>query len=120
MFCRKGVLNTFAKLTGKHLCQSLFFNKVLLKKRLWHRCFLVNFSKFLRTPFFTEHLWRLLLHTVVKLPTTAVTFQDLYLDISEADSGGGGRGARALPSTPLFCNHLTFFAITLKKYKLRY
>ena len=34
------------KFTGKHLCQSLFFNKVaglrpatLLKKRLGHRCF---------------------------------------------------------------------------------
>ena len=24
---------------------------------LWHRCFSVNFVKFLRTPFFTEHLW---------------------------------------------------------------
>ena len=33
----------------------------LLKERLWHRCFLVNFVKFLRTPFFTEHLWWLLL-----------------------------------------------------------
>ena len=28
----------------------------LLKKRLWHRCFPVNFVKFLRTPFFTELL----------------------------------------------------------------
>ena len=28
----------------------------LLKKRLWHRCFPVNFVKFPRTPFFTEHL----------------------------------------------------------------
>ena len=28
----------------------------LLTKRLWHRCFLVNFQKFLRTPFLTEHL----------------------------------------------------------------
>ena len=27
----------------------------LLKKRLWHRWFPVNFGKFLRTPFFTEH-----------------------------------------------------------------
>ena len=27
----------------------------LLKKSLWHRCFAVNFAKFLRTPFFTEH-----------------------------------------------------------------
>ena len=42
---RKGVLRNFAKLTGKHLCQSLFFDKVaetLLKKRLWHRCFLTE------------------------------------------------------------------------------
>ena len=51
------------------LRQSLFFNKVavlgpetLLKKKLWHRCFPVNFAKFLRTPFFTEHLRRLLLY----------------------------------------------------------
>ena len=58
VFCKKVVLRNFAKFTGKHLCQSLFFNKVaglksptLLKKRLWHRCFPVNFAKFLRTPF---------------------------------------------------------------------
>ena len=54
----RGVLRNFTKFTGKHLCQSLFFNKVaglrpaiLLKKKLWHRCFPVNFRKFLRTPF---------------------------------------------------------------------
>ena len=34
---------------------------ILLKKRLWHRCFPVNFEKFLRTPFLTEHLRRLLI-----------------------------------------------------------
>ena len=28
MFCKKGVLKIFAKFTGKHICQSLFFNKV--------------------------------------------------------------------------------------------
>ena len=28
----------------------------LLKTRPWHRCFPVNFAKFLRTPFLTEHL----------------------------------------------------------------
>ena len=33
----------------------------LFKKRLWHRCFPVNFDKFLRTPFFIEHLCWLLL-----------------------------------------------------------
>ena len=55
---RKGALRNFAKFTGKHPCQSLFYNKVaglrpatLSKKRLWHGCFPVNFSKFARTPF---------------------------------------------------------------------
>ena len=33
----------------------------LLKKTLWHRFFPVNFVKFLRTPFYREHLWWLLL-----------------------------------------------------------
>ena len=28
VFCKKDVLSNFAKFTGKHLCQSLFFNKV--------------------------------------------------------------------------------------------
>ena len=53
VFCNKGVLRNFAKFTGKHLCESLVFNKVaglrptLLKKRLWHRCFpeAFNFTK---------------------------------------------------------------------------
>ena len=27
VFCKKDVLRNFAKLTEKHLCQSLFFNK---------------------------------------------------------------------------------------------
>ena len=34
----------------------------LLKKRLWRRCFPVNFVKFLRTLFCIEHLWWLLLY----------------------------------------------------------
>ena len=57
VFCKKGVLSNFTKFTGKHLCHRLFFNKVaglrpvtLLKKRLGHRCFPVNFSQFLGTP----------------------------------------------------------------------
>ena len=38
------------------------FNKVAgLKKRLQHRCFPMNISKFLRTPIFMEHPWWLLL-----------------------------------------------------------
>ena len=57
VICKKGFLKIFAKFTGKHLYQSFF-----LKKRLWHRCFPVNFSKFLRTPVLTEHLRWLFLH----------------------------------------------------------
>ena len=56
------------KFIGKHLRQSFFLNKVaalksvvLLKKRLWHRSFPVNFEKSLRTPFLVEHLRWLLL-----------------------------------------------------------
>ena len=55
---KKDVLKSTAKITENHLLQSFFFNKVagfrpatLLKKRLWHMCFPVNFMKFLRTPF---------------------------------------------------------------------
>ena len=28
VFCKEGVLKNFTKFTGKHLCQSLFFNNV--------------------------------------------------------------------------------------------
>ena len=48
VFCKKGVLRIFTKFTGKHLCQG---PATLLKKRLWHRSFPVNFAKFLRAPF---------------------------------------------------------------------
>ena len=58
----------FRKIHRKTPVPESLFNKVvglkpatLLKKSLWHRCFSVNFAKFLRTPFFTEHLWWLLL-----------------------------------------------------------
>ena len=64
-----GVLwRNFAKFTGKHLCQSLFFNKVaglrpaiLLKKKLWH-IFSCEFCEISKNTLFTEHLrWLLLI-----------------------------------------------------------
>ena len=73
VFCKKNVLQNFAKFTGKHLCQSFFFNKVAglrpatsLKKRLWYRCFFVNFTKFLRTFFLQNTSGRLLLNIFKK------------------------------------------------------
>ena len=63
--CCKKVLQKF---TGKHLCRNHFLNKVidlqgapLLKKRLWHRCFPVNFVKFVRKPILKSICERLLL-----------------------------------------------------------
>ena len=57
-FYKKAVLRNLAKLAGKHLYQSLFFNKVaglrpatLLKKRLWHRFFSCEFCKISRNTF---------------------------------------------------------------------
>ena len=54
---RKGVLRNFAKFTGKHLYQSLFFNTVvglrpLTLKWPWHSCFPLDFVKILRTAFY--------------------------------------------------------------------
>ena len=53
-YMKIGVLKNFAKFTPV----PVFLNKVtglrtetLIKKRLWHKCFPVNFAKFLRTPF---------------------------------------------------------------------
>ena len=88
-FCQKGVLRNFAKFTGKHLCQSLFLNKVaglrkfnkaavavavLLKKRLWHRCFPVNFAKFLRTLFLKNISGRLPKGEVLEMNLSSINF----------------------------------------------
>ena len=52
VFFKKGVFRNFAKFTGKHLCQSLFFNKLaslgpatLLKKRQLFSCEFCEISK---------------------------------------------------------------------------
>ena len=56
VFYKKGFLRNFAKFTGK--------------QRLWHRCFSVNFAKFLRTPCLTEHLGWVLGHSLKSGPET--------------------------------------------------
>ena len=54
---RKGVIRNFARIHRKTPVP-----EPLLKKRLWHRCFPVNFAKFLRAPVSTEQLRWLLLN----------------------------------------------------------
>ena len=55
---RCSLKKVFLEIHKKNTCARVFFDKVaglrsvtLLKKRLWHKCFPVNFTKFLRTPF---------------------------------------------------------------------
>ena len=59
----KNLAKNLTKFTRKRLCWSLFFNKVaglrsatLLKKRLQHICFPVNFAKLLGT-LFLQNTW---------------------------------------------------------------
>ena len=54
-----------------------FSPATLLKKTLWHWCFSVNFTKFLRTPFFIEQLQWLLLYVFQKLDVNMCKSLDL-------------------------------------------
>ena len=52
VFCKKAVLRNFTKFTGKYLCQSLFFNRILFK---------IELCEISKNTFLREHLWWLLL-----------------------------------------------------------
>ena len=70
---KEGVNRNFAKFTGKHCARDSFLVKLqarpatLLEKALWHRCFPVNFAKFLSAPFLQKTSERLLLSYVLFL-----------------------------------------------------
>ena len=66
VFYTNGILKTFAKFTGKHLCQSLFCNKFAdfspaTKKETLTQVFSCGFCKIFKNTFFTEHPQWLLL-----------------------------------------------------------
>ena len=75
---KKGVLRNFKKFTGKHLCHS---PTTLLKKRLWHWCFSVNFEKFLRTPFLEKTSGWLHVRVVNTPLCTAINLQQNHFPI---------------------------------------
>ena len=80
VFCKKGALRNLAKFTGKHLWQSL--SATLLKKRLWRRCFPLNFAKFLRTLFLIEHLpWLILTLDFLKVVFSFMGSPNLQLQL---------------------------------------
>ena len=57
VFCKKRCSWKFRKIRSK---TSVPESLCLSKKRLWHKCFTVNFAKFLRTPFLQNTSGRLL------------------------------------------------------------
>ena len=55
VFCKKGILKNFTKFTGKHLCQSLFFNKAagnFIKKETLAQVFSCEFCKIFKNTYF--------------------------------------------------------------------
>ena len=84
MFCKKGVFRNFAKFTGKHQCQSLFFNKV------------ASGLQFPRTPFLNNTsggcfcsgllMWEFFLWSLRPLSRGEVYGDKKYYDRSEAYS----------------------------------
>ena len=59
---RKSVLRNFTKFTGKHLCQSLFFNKVtglacnFIQKETLAQVLFCEFCEISKSAFLTEHV----------------------------------------------------------------
>ena len=62
VFCKKVFLEISQNSQESTCARASFFCSLmpatLLKKRIWHRCFPVNFVKFLTTTFYIEYLWR--------------------------------------------------------------
>ena len=58
---RKGVFRNFAKFTGKHLFQSLYFNNVaslnFIKIEILAQVFSCDFCEISKKSFFTEPIW---------------------------------------------------------------
>ena len=91
-YIKISVFRNVAKFTGKHLHQSLSFNKAqgqarpatILEKRFWHRCFPVNFVKFSRISFLQNTVgWLLLEKTSWSL--YGALFQDCRATASHCD-----------------------------------
>ena len=69
VFYEKNLLKSFGKFKGQKSCVGVSFliespalrRATLLKKKLWFRCFPMNFMNSLRTPISTEQLWWILL-----------------------------------------------------------
>ena len=66
----------------ENTCAQVSWPATFLKKRLWHKCFPVNFTKFLRRPFLTEHIrWLLLNFENISKDFRSTVFQSFYREL---------------------------------------
>ena len=72
VFCEKVFLEIL-QCSQENTCARVYF--FFKKKRLWHRCFPVNFSKFLKITFLTEHLRWLLLDIYKNIQISIYTIE---------------------------------------------
>ena len=89
MFYKKSVLKNSQNSLENTCARASFFSlrpATLLKKRLWHRCFHVNFVKFLKTLFFIEHLWWLLLFTLLYVNSSRSIDSILFIAVTVFDN----------------------------------
>ena len=102
LFYKIGALKNFAKFSGKHLWQSLFFNKVaetcnFIKKDTLAQVFSCKFWEIFKNTFLTEHLrwlllqkentwgWGCLIHQLWYL--LSVSAPDSVLNMSDSLNG---------------------------------
>ena len=85
----------------KKRCRSV----TLLKNRLWHRCFPVNFAKFLRTPFSQNNSGRLLLSGVSEPAVCRSSTKQVLLNNSQNSQENTYIRVTFL-RTPWFTEHL--------------
>ena len=99
VFCEKGVLRNFAKFTGKHLCQSLFFNKFLffIKKETLAQTFSCEFYEISKNTFFTEHLRWLLLELFFRRYPLRICLNPIQGGLFRGCSRMGGGEKASLP-----------------------
>ena len=77
VFCKKMCCQKFRTIHRKTPVQETLFRPqpaTLFKNSLWHRCFPVNFAKFLRTPFLQNTSGRLLLDVNKNIKSPQITF----------------------------------------------
>ena len=100
VFCKKDVLTNFLKFTGKHLFQSLVFNKVAGLRQVKHarKCFLelehqINIRKFDRE---NKRKYNTRIYNLISIPQiTRLLLRDEIISRKTDPRGGSKKGNRS-------------------------